>query len=218
MLRLGVNVGDSPPVKRSEEKVCNRLKRVIQAFLATVGAVSSADFPGFGRTRIRDPRRPLAETAHCCDRRLEADLLPTSVSIFNDPRSFGLISLPPRQHGRSKLRGSRKYSLRQTDQIPRRRLLIRRSRPCGGRPRIGIPTDSFEGRRNGLRRRSSVQDAKGSAFGSISSDPRNYGGRRLRSDRGRFAWPQRDRGAGPSLGSVTQKVLAHATIPVLVSR
>jgi hypothetical protein len=38
----------------------NRLERVIQAIPAMAGATSSPDFPGFRRTRIRDPNETSA--------------------------------------------------------------------------------------------------------------------------------------------------------------
>ncbi len=41
----------------------NRLKLVFQAFPATSGTTSPADFHGFRRTRIRDPKRPVAKLA-----------------------------------------------------------------------------------------------------------------------------------------------------------
>jgi hypothetical protein len=58
---------------RCRLKGSNRLEGFIQVFLAMAGAASSADFPGCGLTRFRDPKRAVAKIDSSANDRLKAD-------------------------------------------------------------------------------------------------------------------------------------------------
>jgi hypothetical protein len=52
------------PFAHGPRYINERLEGVIRTLLAMAGATSSADFPGVGRTRIRDLAPPLPEFSH----------------------------------------------------------------------------------------------------------------------------------------------------------